>query len=121
MKIHTSYFAVLARVKNPIAICGKSPSFYHGPEFKALAPKWSFLRDWKDGKITDSDYVREYNKLVLDVLDPHEVVKQLQQFYPEEDEVTLLCYERPADFCHRHLVADWLIQAGYPVCEVLMR
>lgn len=22
--------------------------------------------------------------------------------------IVLLCYEKPEDFCHRHLVADWL-------------
>ncbi len=24
------------------------------------------------------------------------------------DKVILLCYEKPAAFCHRHLVADWI-------------
>lgn len=24
------------------------------------------------------------------------------------DKVILLCYEKPTDFCHRHLVADWI-------------
>ena len=26
----------------------------------------------------------------------------------ELDKVILLCYEKPTDFCHRHLVADWI-------------
>ena len=30
----------------------------------------------------------------------------------------LVCYEKPSDFCHRHLVADWLNKNGYD-CEEL--
>jgi len=26
----------------------------------------------------------------------------------DTDRIILLCYEKPADFCHRHIVADWL-------------
>lgn len=34
--------------------------------------------------------------------------------------IALLCYEKPDDFCHRHLVADWLRKNGYE-CEELWR
>lgn len=27
-------------------------------------------------------------------------------------EICLICYEKPSDFCHRHLVADWLNKNG---------
>ena len=30
--------------------------------------------------------------------------------------VTLLCYEKPDDFCHRHLVSKWFNEHGYK-CE----
>ena len=30
--------------------------------------------------------------------------------------VVLLCYEKRGDFCHRHLVADWLNKNGFN-CE----
>ena len=32
------------------------------------------------------------------------------------EDIALVCYEKPGDFCHRHLVADWLNEAGYQ-CE----
>lgn len=28
-----------------------------------------------------------------------------------------MCYEKSEDFCHRHLVAEWLTGAGFPVEE----
>lgn len=31
--------------------------------------------------------------------------------------IVLLCYEKPTDFCHRHLVAQWLIENGFECKE----
>jgi uncharacterized protein (DUF488 family) len=28
------------------------------------------------------------------------------------NKVILICYEKPSDFCHRHLVAKWFIENG---------
>lgn len=33
--------------------------------------------------------------------------------------IVLVCYEKPADFCHRHLVADWMKQHGIQMEEWL--
>lgn len=30
--------------------------------------------------------------------------------------ICLICFEKPTDFCHRHLVADWLTKNGFQ-CE----
>ena len=101
----TSYFANLKNVSNPLAICGKSPVWYTGPEFKTLAPKYGFFKDYKDGKIDDTEYVIQYYKQILDKLNPQKVYDHLINTYGEN--VTLLCYEKLGDFCHRHIVAVW--------------
>ena len=31
--------------------------------------------------------------------------------------ISSLCYEKPGDFCHRHLVADWLTKSGVNCIE----
>lgn len=116
--IYTSYFANLKNVKNPISICAKAPVFYKGPQYKKLAPKYGFFMDWKDGIITNDGYVVEYNKQVLQQLNVDEVIKELREFYPNED-FTLICYEKPEDFCHRHLVAKWLKENGYETEEYM--
>ena len=46
-------------------------------------------------------YTIQYKKEVLDVLDPKKVFEELGE------NSVLLCWEKPSDFCHRHLVADW--------------
>jgi len=101
----TSYFAKLSKLSNPLSISRKSPNWYTGPVFELLAPKWSFLNDYKDGKIDNLGYIEQYHKLVLAPLDPKTTYQHLIDVYG--DDVTLLCYEKPSDFCHRHIVALW--------------
>lgn len=118
MKIFTSYFANLKKIINPISICGKAPLFYKGPQYKRLAPKYGFFMDWKQGKLDNDGYVRCFKEQVLKYLNHEQVLEDLQNFYEGQDVVTLICYEKPGDFCHRHLVADWLKEAGIEVEEM---
>lgn len=37
-------------------------------------------------------------------------------FNDGENDIALICYEKPSDFCHRHLVSEWLNQNGFK-CE----
>lgn len=116
--IYTSYFA---NVKNlpqnivPISICGKAPEGWEGLQYKKLAPKWSFFSVWKETHDNDY-YIKNFNELVLDMLNPSNVINELHTLANSED-ICLICYETPEKFCHRHLVANWLSEAGYPVEE----
>lgn len=117
MKIYTSYFGNISRVKNTVAICAKSPDWYAGKEYKILAPKYSFFSDYKKGLITSEDYTRLYNEQILNKLNFERVYAELTNLHKSVDEITLLCYEKPNDFCHRHLVACWFKQNGIEVIE----
>lgn len=117
--IYTSYFANLKKIPKyitPIAICAKSPDWYTGLQYKKLAPKWSFFSVWKETHDNDY-YIENFNKLVLNEVNVHLVVEELLKLAQNKD-ICLICYEKPGDFCHRHLVADWLTKNGYP-CEEL--
>ena len=48
-----------------------------------------------------------------------EVMSELSAIYGPDvlDRLTLVCYEKPSEFCHRHLVADWLTQHGADISE----
>lgn len=118
--IYTSYFAKLRNIPKdvvPIAICKYPPKWYRGLTYKALAPPEYLLHAWKGGAVTEKDYIRVYKTYVLDNLNPQAVIDELIQM-PGGRDVVLLCYEKIGDFCHRHLVAEWLRQAGYK-CEEL--
>lgn len=131
--IYTSYFAKLKSLPGniiPISICGKAPDWYKGLQYKKLAPKYDFFMEWK--KTHDNDYyIRCFKEQVTDQLNVCETVYELYEkigiyldeegisFYSEstnEKHICLICYEKPSDFCHRHLVAKWLSDNGFK-CE----
>jgi len=116
MIIYTSYFAQLKKIKNPVSISSSSPVWYNGPEHKALAPSWWLVKAYKNGVLNVDQYTEEYGRQ-LKSLSIEEVIKGIKKLYPKEEEITLLCYEKPSDFCHRHLVARWFNLHGYDVKE----
>lgn len=114
----TSYFGNLKNIKNPVAITAKPPAFFKGPNYIKLAPKSSFLWAYKNGEIDEEEYVKQYMKLVLKPLSPQETYDDIVNTYGND--VVLLCYEKPTDFCHRHIVASWFeINLGVKVTELL--
>lgn len=130
--IYTTYFARLRNLPQnvlPVSICGKAPDWYKGAQYKKLAPKYGFFMEWK--KTHDNEYyVRHFKSEVLDTLTPTIVLNELQRKLPEDVctkmdapvyvnkdwHIALVCYEKPQDFCHRHLVAEWLQSNGVS-CE----
>ena len=119
--IYTTYFAKLKSLPSdiiPIAICGKAPEGYKGLQYKKLAPKYDFFMEWK--RTGDNDYyIKCFKEQVLDKLDALETLLEISEiagFHNRFNDIALVCYEKPSDFCHRHLVADWLKEHGYE-CE----
>ena len=113
--IYTSYFA---RIKDlppnviPVSIAAKAPDWFTGIQYKVLAPTYELLMKYKEDH--DGVYYRKYyNEHVTDLLDPNIVAKDMASL---GQDVALLCYEKPEDFCHRHLVGKWLDDHGI-ACE----
>jgi len=99
--MNTSYFAIQSKNPNAVSIAGKAPEWFTGKEYKLLAPKYWFFKKYKD----DGDkefYTEQYNIEVLNKLDPKKVYNDLGE------NAILLCWEKPSEFCHRRLVAEWL-------------
>lgn len=103
--MYTSYFGNHRNITNLLAITNKPPAWFVGPHYPKLGPKESFLMDYKRGLITEVEYIEQYMKLVLDPLPPEETYNELISLYGED--VTLCCYEKPPEFCHRSIVAVW--------------
>lgn len=117
--IYTSYFAKLRSLPEnvtPIAICVKVPDWYTGLQYKKLAPKYDFFTEWKRNR--DNEYfIKRYKEQIIDTLKADEVVEDLLSVLPDtEHDIVLVCYEKSTDFCHRHLVANWLRENGIE-CE----
>lgn len=112
--IYTSYYAnkTLQQNKNFIFVqisLSKPISFtvdYNIPQF---APSWSLLNDYKN-KICDeqqykSRYIEELNKY------PKErFIKFINWCKTKDKDIVLLCYEGKDKFCHRHILAEYLMK-----------
>ena len=115
--IYTSYFAKLNKLPDniiPISICGKAPDWYKGLQYKKLAPKYGFFMEWKNTHDNEY-YIKCFKEQVTEKLDILIVIRDLMDI-SRGKEICLICYEKPTDFCHRHLVAKWLNENGFN-CE----
>ena len=98
--MNTSYFAKY-KGENGVSIAQGTPIWFKGRIYKPLCPPWSLINKYK----SDGDkeyYIRMYNEIVLANLDPIKVYNDLGP------EAVLMCWEKSGDFCHRHIVAEWL-------------
>lgn len=116
MRIFTSYFGRTALLQRsgivPIGIALWLPRWYSGKSMKSVAPTGYMVK----GDITQDRYVELYNKEILGKLRVEEVVYEIERLSGGKD-AALLCYEKPGDFCHRHLLADWLTRESGLVVE----
>ena len=112
--IYTTYFAHLGTVEieksKQVSVARGTPKWFSGIAAEALMPSWDKIKSLKHDKITQEEFEVYYNE-VLSKLNPASVYSQL-------DECVLICWEKPSDFCHRHLIADWLEDNGFECKEI---
>lgn len=110
--IYTSYFSKY-RGDNGVSIARSQPMKngepYYGELTEFRPPAW-ILEGFKAGSITEKEFKHYYKNIVLRGFSPVSWGKRLQG-------KVLLCLEKPGDFCHRNIVADWLRKAGFEVKE----
>lgn len=108
--LYTGYFAKLNKYLElglyPISISYTTPYGIRADQYSLLAPKKYILSGYKSGQLTKEDYRIEY-QIQLDNLNVDTVVNDLLNMSQGSIPI-LLCYEKPFDFCHRHIVADWI-------------
>jgi len=116
MKIFTSYFGRKAMLKKagivPICIALWKPKWYEGLQLLQVAPKAFMLKE----DLTRQQYIDCYKRYVTDRLRVEQVVNWIEQLSGGKD-AALLCYEKPGDFCHRHLLAQWMTEQSGLVVE----
>ena len=83
---------------------------------EGLAPTKNILLDYKEGVLSEAEYIKRYTESILSKIDEEDTAKLAEQLQNS----ILLCYEKPEDFCHRHIIADWLNRNGYECKEYIL-
>lgn len=116
--IYTSYFANIKNLPENlrlVSIARSTPKYVNCEKCSELFPDWEIINLVKSNPCKESEekYTEVYKKQ-LEKLDAEEIANKLQNSI-------LLCYEKPGDFCHRHLVAKWLRKSGISCIEYKKR
>jgi len=113
--IKTSYFAnhrQFPPALKKISVSRFSPTWAELDSIAfELAPSKKLLQDYKAGKVSEKDYKTQYYEETLSKLNPEIIYKKYKGSI-------FLCYEISDHFCHRKLIAEWLMNAGYHIEEV---
>lgn len=72
-----------------------------------LAPSWSIYQQYKESQDWQR-YVERYQLEILNTISFAEYYHMLSA--TEYDNIIFLCYERPDEFCHRHIIAETIQQ-----------
>ena len=117
MKIFTSYFGNSRKLKeagvNMICVAIGKPRFIAGiPQMLNVCP----TRYMVSGPCSREEYLKLYDRILASQY-ANQVVKQIEMLSGGKD-VALCCYEKPGDFCHRHILAKWITEnTGIEITE----
>lgn len=118
MKIYTSYFGnVKTLQKHNVMIIGIAlypPRWMKVISLKQVAPTYSILKQTS----SDEEYTRRYEAEVLSRVNIDQFVSEIERISKGKD-VALCCFEKPEEFCHRHLLAKRMQEHGYDVQEYI--
>lgn len=115
MKVYTSYFGNMSKLSQegivPVCIARYAPRWYNGLKYLDVAPTSYML----SSACSHKEYLVKYEN-ILSRLNPSNVIRAISDMSHGKD-VALCCYEKPGDFCHRHLLSEWFKKNGYDVEE----
>lgn len=121
--VHTGYFAMAKKYKKlgfcTISVAQFNPSWYNGVSFPELAPSKELLGDYKLSGLSTDDYTKRY----FEELQRPEAVASMEKLkmkaLTDSRDLILLCYEKPGEFCHRHLLSRYLNEHYPDVFQIL--
>ena len=119
--VYTTSFSRLKSLPEdviPVCIARYAPKNLRGniASYPRLFPPQHLLSAYKNGKVGQKEYRDTYYREVLSQVGIDKALQDLKGF---GNKVALVCYEKAGDFCHRHIVGDWVkYLSGYQVEEI---
>ena len=106
-RIYTGYYGKRLEYNAiKVAVSRTLPIGWMNLVYQSLSPSNKLLNQYRENLINRDEfkelYLKEINR--LDKKEVYEYFNELLKY----DNVVLLCYEKPYQFCHRHILAEWL-------------
>lgn len=109
---YTSNYARHSDNPSASAISAKPPEWYTGAHITGLAPSWDILNKYRRSEIDEDGYATLYIAHIEQFCTPQSLFDRYKMF---NENKFFLCYERPDEFCHRHVFAKWMNDANVGV------
>ena len=127
LKLYTSYYANMKNIPANYLMVGISqycpewlkddtPDNFIWTKGNFLAPGKDLVNDMKSGKIDQKTFTERYTNKFYDMFRKSSEFKSVEQWHQAMDEefsdkyeaIVFLCYEKPSEFCHRHILREIL-------------
>lgn len=103
MKLYTAQYNYSGCDRLDITVKGKDPIG------NIFAPSWKMVMGSKDGKLSWDEYSRLYINLMRQ---SYQQNKDIWNEILGRDEVTLVCFCKAGDSCHRYLLVEYFSKLG---------
>lgn len=109
MQIYTARFADVEDCEGltTISLAKHPPEWYTGLEYPNLFSTERLIKMYNKGEITSFQYTEHFVQEILRKLNPETVLRDIIGMSKGGD-VYLCCWGNPDEFCHRHIVLNWL-------------
>lgn len=126
--LYTSYFAKIRKFPDniiPISIARFQPKWLNNIIIcDELSPTPEILELYKKNN-NINDYIKKYDEEILSKYNSKDIIHLIENktgikniVNNPNTHIALCCYEKPTDFCHRHLLADFLEKENIMIQEL---
>lgn len=126
--LYTSYFAKIRKFPDniiPVSIARFQPKWLNNIIIcDELSPTPKILELYKKNN-TINEYIKKYNEDILSKYNSKDIIHLIENKTGLKNimnnpniHIALCCYEKPTDFCHRHLLADFLEKGNIIIQEL---
>ncbi len=71
-----------------------------------FAPSWELLKDCKAGLVTQTQYEERY---IAEQRVSLKINLHVWRWFFRQERIVVCCYEKYGDFCHRHILREYIL------------
>lgn len=87
---------------------------------RELSPNIELLKGYKEGMINQEQFTIQFISQIHSNIESLEALQSISDM-ARQTNITLLCYEKEGDFCHRHLVNSLVLRQMGQSSKILSR